>query len=98
MRVARGEDGELVGLSPEPCGGAGQRIRALSPLSLRLLHEDNTQYESFMRAGGGGMGGVFLLITHTALLSFTYFALFSSLPGESSSIACGEKTTKKKIK
>lgn len=68
----------VYGLSPEPSGGAGQRIRDVSPLRLTLLRGDNTQYESFMRARGGG----FLLITHTALLSFTYFALFSLLPGE----------------
>lgn len=35
--------------SPERCRGARQRIRAVSPLCLGLLHGDNTRYESFIR-------------------------------------------------
>lgn len=35
--------------SPERCRGARQRIRAVYPLCLGLLHGDNTRYESFMR-------------------------------------------------
>lgn len=67
--------------SPQRCSGARQRIRAVSPLRLGLLHGDNTPYESFMR-------GAFLLITHTHTLcpaSFIHFALFFLLPGGYSS-------------